>query len=102
MGLPRLVAYSISLQVLSPMYPPGLTRSAPMSTVTVANPRLRAHAESRPTQTRATAADVVEEEDTDPPTRWWTNHAGGYYVCSHQGCSKKVNPIIFGHDCGFA
>lgn len=49
--------------------------------------------------TRATAGDEVEEEDTDPPTRWWTNHAGGYYVCSHQGCSKKVNPTIFGHDC---
>jgi hypothetical protein len=49
--------------------------------------------------TLATAADAVAEEDTDPPTRWWTNHAGGYYVCSHQGCSKKVNPTIFGHDC---
>lgn len=48
---------------------------------------------------RATGADVVEEEDTEPPTRRWTNHAGGYCVCSHQGCSKKVNPTVFGHDC---
>jgi hypothetical protein len=49
--------------------------------------------------TRATAAAVADEEDTDPPIRWWTNHAGGYYVCSHTGCSKKVNPTITGHDC---
>jgi hypothetical protein len=50
-------------------------------------------------KTHATAAAVVDEEDTDPPTRLWTNHAGGYYVCSHMGCSKKVNPTITGHDC---
>lgn len=49
--------------------------------------------------TRATAAAAVEEEDTDQPVRLWTNHAGGYCVCSHQGCSKKVNPTIIGHDC---
>ncbi|WP_445519462.1 hypothetical protein [Streptomyces sp. NEAU-174] len=49
--------------------------------------------------THATAAAVVDEEDTDPPTRSWTNRAGGYYVCSHTGCSKKVDPTIFGHDC---
>lgn len=28
-----------------------------------------------------------------------TNHAGGYTVCSHVGCSKKVNPTISSHDC---
>ncbi|MFI0048146.1 hypothetical protein ACH4M7_34695 [Streptomyces sp. NPDC017249] len=43
--------------------------------------------------------EEVEEEDTEPPTRRWTNHAGGYCVCSHQGCGKKVNPTVFGHDC---
>ncbi|MFI0218793.1 hypothetical protein [Streptomyces lydicus] len=48
---------------------------------------------------RVTAAAAVEEEDTDPPVSLWTNHAGGYCVCSHQGCSKKVDPTIFGHDC---
>lgn len=31
--------------------------------------------------------------------RYWTNHAGGYYVCRHQGCSKKRNRSITGHDC---
>lgn len=49
--------------------------------------------------TRATAAAVVDEEDADLPTGLWTNHAGGYYACSHMGCSKKVNPTIIGHDC---
>jgi hypothetical protein len=29
----------------------------------------------------------------------WTNHAGGYFVCSHMGCSKKVNSTITDHDC---
>lgn len=29
----------------------------------------------------------------------WTNHAGGYYVCSHRGCSKKARPLIADHDC---
>ena len=32
-------------------------------------------------------------------SRSWTNHAGGYYVCSHRGCAKKANPFIPGHDC---
>lgn len=36
---------------------------------------------------------------TDRPNRWWTDHAGGYYVCSHTGCKKKVNPTITAHDC---
>lgn len=31
--------------------------------------------------------------------RSWTNHAGGYYVCGHTGCSKKADPVIPGHDC---
>lgn len=29
----------------------------------------------------------------------WTDHAGGYYVCSHGGCAKKVNRTISDHDC---
>ena len=29
----------------------------------------------------------------------WTNHAGGYLVCSHSGCSKKADPSITDHDC---
>lgn len=48
---------------------------------------------------RATAAAAVEEEDTDPLSRSWTNHAGGYYMCSHRGCKKKAYPTIFDHDC---
>jgi len=52
-----------------------------------------------PPTTRVIAAAAAEDEDTNPPTRSWTNHAGGYYECSHQGCRKKVNPTIFGHDC---
>jgi hypothetical protein len=32
-------------------------------------------------------------------TRKWTSHEGGYYVCSHSGCSKKANPTITDHDC---
>lgn len=48
--------------------------------------------------THATATDSVED-DANLITRWRTNHAGGYYVCTHNGCSKKVNPTIFGHDC---
>jgi hypothetical protein len=31
--------------------------------------------------------------------RSWTNHAAGYYVCGHIGCSKKANRIIVDHDC---
>ena len=36
---------------------------------------------------------------TDRTGRSWTNHAGGYFVCRHMGCSKKVNPTIPDHDC---
>jgi hypothetical protein len=39
---------------------------------------------------------------TDPtyqPGRSWTNHAGGYFVCSHMGCSKKANSTVTDHDC---
>ena len=25
--------------------------------------------------------------------------SAGYYVCSHFGCKKKVNPAIADHDC---
>ena len=31
--------------------------------------------------------------------RSWTNHDGGYFVCSHTGCNKKVNAVIKEHDC---
>ncbi|MDH6604446.1 hypothetical protein M2164_000081 [Streptomyces sp. SAI-208] len=51
-----------------------------------------------PADTHATAADAVED-DADMISRRWTNHAGGYFVCTHMGCAKKVNPTIFGHDC---
>lgn len=37
-------------------------------------------------------------KDTNRVVRSWTNHAGGYFVCSHLGCQKKVNPTVFGHD----
>ncbi|MFF9908867.1 hypothetical protein ACF1HU_36335 [Streptomyces olivaceus] len=47
---------------------------------------------------RAADADVVEEEP-ELVTRRWSNHAGGYYVCSHMGCSKKVTWTIPTHDC---
>ena len=32
-------------------------------------------------------------------TRMWTNHAGGYFTCSHRGCAKKVVASITDHDC---
>lgn len=32
-------------------------------------------------------------------TAMWTNNAGGYFVCRHSGCSKKVNPTITDHHC---
>ncbi|MER5345129.1 hypothetical protein ABT030_33480 [Streptomyces mirabilis] len=36
-------------------------------------------------------ADPADFESVpDQPVRWWTNHAGGYYVCNHMGCSKRV------------
>lgn len=53
--------------------------------------------------TRASAAGPGRDSCdaiTDPfEVRRWTNHAGGYYVCSHTGCSKKVNKTITDHDC---
>ena len=36
---------------------------------------------------------------TDFTDRAWTNHAGGYYVCKHSGCSKKADWQITDHDC---
>jgi hypothetical protein len=51
-----------------------------------------------PSNSRATAEAAVEEEP-DLPVRWLTNHAGGYYQCSHRPCGKKVNPTIMDHDC---
>ena len=41
----------------------------------------------------------VGEEHTEPLVKTWTNHAGGYFTCSHRGCAKKVTPYITGHDC---
>jgi len=42
-----------------------------------------------------------EQDDTsnESTTRMWTNHSGGYYVCSHVGCSKKADWQITDHDC---
>jgi hypothetical protein len=48
--------------------------------------------------TRPSEADSAEEEP-EPPIRLWTNHAGGYWVCSHLGCQKKANWTIPTHDC---
>lgn len=42
--------------------------------------------------------DVSGESDTGR-TRWYTDHDGGYYVCSHSGCKKKADPFITDHDC---
>ena len=36
---------------------------------------------------------------TDWSSRAWTNHAGGYNVCTHMGCSKKADWQISDHDC---
>ena len=36
-------------------------------------------------------------DQTDRPYRSWSS--AGYYVWSHMGCSKKVNPAITDHDC---
>ncbi|MET7593875.1 hypothetical protein ABZS84_02240 [Streptomyces sp. NPDC005481] len=55
---------------------------------------------STPRATASSASDEEAEEDTDLLiTRRWTNHSGGYFVCSHMGCAKKVDPTIFRHDC---
>jgi hypothetical protein len=48
---------------------------------------------------RARETAAAGEDNAGPPTRRWTNHAGGYYLCDHGGCSKKVDPTIFDHDC---
>ncbi|MGC4966291.1 hypothetical protein ACLQ2H_09760 [Streptomyces globisporus] len=32
-------------------------------------------------------------------TRRVTNHMGGYVLCSHEPCTKKIRPSITGHDC---
>ena len=49
---------------------------------------------SEPAVTAEPEADVVPFV-----SRTLTNHAGGYYVCSHGGCSKKVKEMITDHDC---
>ncbi|MBD0844775.1 hypothetical protein [Streptomyces sp. TRM68416] len=44
--------------------------------------------------------DSDDSTDQEPVTRMYTNHAGGYYRCSHKGCSKKINHIYMtDHDC---
>jgi hypothetical protein len=54
---------------------------------------------------RGTAADPDRDDSDDstakePVTRMYTNHAGGYYQCSHWGCSKKINHMYMtDHDC---
>ena len=48
----------------------------------------------------ADSGDEDNNDETDSGrTRWHTNHAGGYFVCSHRGCKKKCNPYITDHDC---
>jgi len=49
----------------------------------------------------ALSADEPEETEASDQfaSRSYTNHAGGYFVCSHTGCSKKVDESITGHDC---
>ncbi len=39
------------------------------------------------------------DEVSQTKTGQWTNHAGGYWVCSHSGCSKKADDAITDHDC---
>ncbi|MFC9164385.1 hypothetical protein ACFTZ8_26670 [Streptomyces fungicidicus] len=29
----------------------------------------------------------------------WSTNAGGYWHCTHIGCTKKANPTILGHGC---
>ncbi|MFD8421031.1 hypothetical protein [Streptomyces sp. NPDC059466] len=68
--------------------------------VAVAGVILIALSNPRGTASSAPEEEEEAEEDSDlPVSRWWTNHAGGYFECSHMGCSKKVDPTIFGHDC---
>ncbi len=43
--------------------------------------------------------DIGNETTSPQDYRYWTNHAGGYYVCRHQGCSKKARPTVTSHDC---
>lgn len=50
------------------------------------------------------ARTTPASNDTTTPVKpdtegFWTNHAGGYYVCSHQGCTKKKKPSITSHAC---
>lgn len=45
---------------------------------------------------------TAPEADVDSSAtshRQWTNHAGGHYVCTHTGCSKKADPLMADHDC---
>lgn len=49
-------------------------------------------------------AGGTNDEDHDASTnpgrvRYYTNHAGGYYTCSHTGCKKKADSFITNHDC---
>ena len=37
------------------------------------------------------------EESSQSTRRWYINHAGGYFVCSHTGCRKKTNEAISDH-----
>lgn len=52
-------------------------------------------------QIERTAPGTPPTQDSTPEnrTRQYTNHAGGYYVCSHTGCSKKIDQSITDHDC---
>ncbi|WP_051900881.1 hypothetical protein [Streptomyces aureus] len=52
------------------------------------------------TETEYNPDQFDDSTGPEPVTRMYTNHAGGYYVCSHTGCSKKINHIYMtDHDC---
>lgn len=49
-------------------------------------------------------SDGNDESNDDSPVvpeliRRVTNHIGGYVLCSHGPCTKKMRPSITGHDC---
>ncbi|MFF5968249.1 hypothetical protein ACFY64_31905 [Streptomyces collinus] len=60
---------------------------------------LAAHFAVLAAEARATRPPEADRIEKDPEPRMWTNHAGGYYVCSHLGCQKKANWTIPTHDC---
>lgn len=60
---------------------------------------LAVHFVARAAETRAACPPEADPGEEDPEPRMWTNHAGGYWVCSHLGCQKKADWTIPTHDC---